>query len=458
MDEYARVVDVEFSGLSSGTGDLTAGQRYIWDIIEALVPHDEHLNIPLAVDVAGDTSLAEVLAVLRQAVERFDTLHTVFPRHADGEPYQRVDGSGVVPVTLHDVTECADVDAETQRFISYLGRRRYDTTQPGLLRAGVLTVRSQPRRLVLSMSHMLVDSPGARALGRWFRRRLGGDGQDRQWEPEREWQPMDQLAFEQSPDGRQTLAEALAYWSAQLASAPVERTPPSAGAASSPRYWHGALDAPAATVAAARLARHWTGALSSNSVLLAAAGLLHGHVSGGSDCLLVMRVSNRTPGPTHNAVGHYSQAAPVRFDLTTGTFSDLTREVQRTARTAHQNGRYQPRELTALLVELGRARRSPVDVLNTFNCLREPMRGPDVDPAGQPRPAPSHVTWLDKREVESIKTFLYAHPGDQISLFADTAYLAPDRIEAYLRSIERVLVAADDGQDSMPALRGLIDV
>lgn len=448
-------VDIGFSALSSGEGDLTSGQRYIWDIMEALAPHDEHLNIAFPIEIGPGISLAQVLTVVQHTIERYDTLRTFFPRRADGTLYQRLDASGRAPVTLRDVSNEGDVDDETAELMTDLAGRRFDLTRAGLLRCGVVSRRAQPSRLVLCLSHMLTDAIGAWMLSRRLRGQLLPDVSGLSPETDRPWQPLDQLAVEQSDAGRLVAQQSLGYWREHLAVAPLDHGPPSADAASSPRYWHGALTSSALTLASGRLADRWK--VSSNSVLLAAAGVLLGHVSGEDAPMLIMRVSNRMPGPTQHAIGHYLQAVPIGFNLTVHSVGLLVRAVHRTAITAYRYGRYQPSELTALLAELRQTRGAPVDIFNTVNCIRQPARhqGRSADAAANI--SESSFNWLEKREVEAIKTFLYIYPGNEVSLFADTATIPPSGIEESLRGLERMLVAADNGEDSLPAIRRLID-
>src|SRR5215469_1885693 len=94
---------VPFAGPSSGTGELTWGQRGIWGAIQAGGgPH----NMGGVVLLPPGTTVDDIVAALRYVIGRHQALRTRYRPDPDGGlPQQVLSETGELPVTFVDVAD-----------------------------------------------------------------------------------------------------------------------------------------------------------------------------------------------------------------------------------------------------------------------------------------------------------------------------------------------------------------
>ncbi|NUR24554.1 MAG: hypothetical protein HOV83_01650, partial [Catenulispora sp.] len=156
-------LSLEFAGLDGGAEDLTWGQRFVWDILQALAPANHYINVRLRVHLPTDATDERVLEALRTLVREYEILRTRFTVGVDGEPHQRCDPAGELPVDVCR-TEPGGVrklaDAEEER----LWREPFQHDFEWPLRVSVIAADGRPRQVVFVFSHLAVDAWGCGVL------------------------------------------------------------------------------------------------------------------------------------------------------------------------------------------------------------------------------------------------------------------------------------------------------
>ena len=314
------------------------------------------------------------------------------------------------------------------------------------VRAGLVVVSGLVRHILLVVSHVAADGYAMAILGRDLRRLLAGRGPSR---PDR-LRPVD-LAARERADSRRT-ERAIAYWreayeripSEQLALAPLPPDGPTPA-----RYHEVMLTSPAILAAASRLARQR--GVTTSAVLLTATAVTLGSYTGSSTCGLITIVNNRHQAGNDEVVAPISQLGlvvlevPTRVPADPAGLADLLPATWQAALTAYRFAYYDPNQKDRALRESGRGGEVDVDPYCCFNDVRGnevEATLSDVDPAGL-----LDRSTVQRRDWEecSWRFLLAVRPaadGICLSLTADTWCLSPDRIEAFLRGVERYVVAA----------------
>jgi hypothetical protein len=202
--------------------------------------------------------------------------------------------------------------------------------------------------------------------------------------------------------------------------------------------------------AASRLARQH--GVTTSTVLLAATAAMIGVYTGQPTCGLVTIVNNRHQAGNDVVVAPISQLGLVVLDVPTRVpadpagLADLLPATWQAALTAYRFAYYDPNQKDRALRESGRGGEVDVDPYCCFNDLR----GNDVEDVPSDVDDPAGLldrSMVQRRDwAECSWLFLLAvrpaADGVCLALTADTWYLAPDRIEAFLRDLERYVVTA----------------
>jgi hypothetical protein len=435
-DRRADIPFEAWGGAGPQYGRLTCGQRFIWDIIADLAPNDEHLNSELLLDVPGGTELEVVLRSVRALVERHASLRTLYTVDEEGEPVQQAHARGTIPVAVIDTEEDAERVAEETARASAGERFCLDTELP--VRFSVVTQEGAPRVLVLVLSHIVVDIWGLRLLVEQTGRLLEGQHPDDVL-PADPWQPLDQLAYEESPAGRRKLERAHRFLRESLAYVPAGPFPDSARVRPQPnRYWMGELLSQAPDKGARLLARHL--GVSASSVLIAVAAITLHRLCGVTEFGFSLRTLNRYDARTQTAVGHYSQELPLVLRRLDRELPDMAGEVQRSAVSMLRCPYYWPPEMRRIREEAVPPARSNA----TINYIGKPGGGSaeaeDIPAAELLSDAGNaRFRWLFEHSEEKIQFLLSSHPRS-LSCLVDTAFLPPELAERYLRTVQDSLV------------------
>ncbi|MCP2277286.1 non-ribosomal peptide synthetase [Nocardia amikacinitolerans] len=141
---------------------LSAAQRRMW-FLNRYDPASPAQNVPLALEVEGELDVGVVQAALMDVIARHETLRTVYPVNAEGEPYQDVRGvaEAFVPVRV------SDVDADSvPRMVATASARGFDLTTELSLRVELFRIEPQRTVLVVLMHHIACDGSSLAPLAR----------------------------------------------------------------------------------------------------------------------------------------------------------------------------------------------------------------------------------------------------------------------------------------------------
>ncbi|MEV6273667.1 amino acid adenylation domain-containing protein [Nocardia sp. NPDC051832] len=141
---------------------LSAAQRRMW-FLNRYDPGSPAHNVPIVLELRGELDPAVLRSALMDVVARHETLRTVYPVDALGEPYQDVRplAEAIVPVHVSDVDP-----ADQQTVIARLTAPGFDLTTDLPMRVHLL--RAGPRRaiLVVVMHHISSDGWSLAPLSR----------------------------------------------------------------------------------------------------------------------------------------------------------------------------------------------------------------------------------------------------------------------------------------------------
>ena len=410
-----------FSGLPGRSGELTWGQRWIWDIMGELAPHESRINNRAVVPLPAGTTLSEVLTGLGVLVRDHESLRTRYFEEPDGELRQVVESSGEIPV---------EIDSDSpQELQARLLTRPFRLGHDFPLRPGVVVAQGVATHLVLVIWHLSTDGWSTTRLKRLAVQAVLGE------EQEPAPQPLD---HDQSARGER----ALRYWRAQLEKAPRTMFPDPPVTPREPRFWNAVLRSPALARDTRALAERLQSTVA--GVLLAATALLLGARSQQDAAAVRLVVGNRADPEIRRMVGCVVQDGVAVLDLSENSFAALVKRAWLTSMSAYKNGQYDPRLVRELIDDIG------VDLSCAFNFhdWDEPVS--DVTPEG-----PSEFNWSEKLEWNNVKFYLHVvAESDAVSLelHTDTAHLPPDQTELFLRGVERLVAAAATGEDDTAAL------
>jgi hypothetical protein len=437
-------VEVGFAGSRGGSCPLSWGQAAIWGAIRRLAPNDAALNMGwiTAIEQEGisrDTPLSRVEDALRQVVVRHESLRTLFPLDAQGEPYQLLCQIGTVPIEVADAGEAqAAQEAAAMRERMLSAAFAYGTELP--LRVGVVQVNGFVTHAVFVVSHLATDRGGLNALVRDVVDGLGGKPL-----PElTALQPYDQARHQCSQAGRRQSERALRYWERQLLGVPMSRFP-SVGEASKPRYWNGILRSPAMDKAVSLIAARQR--VSSAAVLLAAAAFGLTRFTGADTAVLQIIVGNRFRSGLAESVCPSAQDGICVVPVGESTFEQVVQRSAKASMSTYLNSQYDPAALENMLAKVAAVRGGEVDLSCSFNDRRFDAQTPPgaVATGDEVRAALPATTfhWDPPLEKYGARYFLHidgVSGAIQLCLFADTTVMAPKAIEDYLRDLESVTV------------------
>ncbi|WP_169814450.1 non-ribosomal peptide synthetase [Nocardia pseudovaccinii] len=132
---------------------LSAAQRRMW-FLNRYDPASPAHNVPIVVEVRGDLDPELLRAAVPDLVARHESLRTVYPVDAAGDPYQEVlpAAEAVVPVVVSDIG--AESAAE---FAMRAGGHGFDLTRELPLRVWLLRLEPERWVLIVVMHHIAAD-------------------------------------------------------------------------------------------------------------------------------------------------------------------------------------------------------------------------------------------------------------------------------------------------------------
>ncbi len=440
---------VDFSGSRGGVCPLSWGQVAIWRAIQRMVPDDAVLNMSWVTDLEGEgisvgTPLSRITGTVRTVVERHESLRTRVRAGADGAPQQVLAAAGTIEVQVVDAT-AATAAAEAKALQARLTGPAYDYPHEWPLRVGAVRVGDVVTHALFGICHLVTDRGGLTALVRDVVLCLRGEplaaSQDRQ--------PYDQALHQQSTAGQRQSAKALRYWARHLETVPLQRFPEACERPEGePPFWAATLGSPAGDLAVTSLAGREQ--VSTSAVILAAAAVQLARQTGAREAVLQVIVSNRFRPGLADAVGPASQDGLCVIEVGDAELAVVAGRAMQASLQAYLHAQYDPAGLDDLLAAVGAARGGEVDLSASFNDRRFDAQTPvaageAVTAAAIEALLPATTLRWERVEHYGARYFLHVNavPGSlDLTLFADSSVLPAAAVEAHLRGIEALLVAA----------------
>jgi hypothetical protein len=454
---------VRFAGERGGEGPVTVGQESTLAWISNPAFYTRMIEWPLS--LPAGTTFADITVALEILMARHESLRTSYPAPAaqavpaGREPAQRVARSGELMV---DVYEAGEEPADEWVLIMELTRRlrsrEFDTAADLPLRVAVASWRGVPTAAVVVYSHMAVDFASMALIDRQFMSLLS-DSASRKAGPLGH-QPLDQAADERSVRSRGRLDAALRAWEAHLRDMPqCLYAVPSADPGRSGGLVSGWLWSRAAALALPHIAAR-TGA-SRQLVVFAALCVVMAWRTGHEACVMPVASSNRYQRHLREYVGTLAQDCIVSVDVSDRSLDAVVRHTAAAVLRGNRNG----------LVEIPRLQRVVRRVENdrgfsyarycVFNDLSTYLgdagageAGPDPAAAGRALPE-SRFARLPSPSIEELLLCQLQQVDGEMLLGVmtrDANRVSPAEIEALLRGVESLLVAAAPGDADLSRL------
>jgi hypothetical protein len=425
---------VRFEGEGAGVGELTWGQRELWQTMQ-----EQHTWLPIGgvLRLPPGTTMDGAAADLRFVMSRYQSMRTRLRFDPDG-PRQVVSGSGEIELEVVDAADGAD-PAEVARDVWVRNwNKDYDFASEWPIRMAVIRHRGVLSRRVWMMCHLVTDGTGGRVILQELTDR-GNSGS------EAALTPLEQARWQSSPAGQRQCASALRHWEKVLRGAPARRFPPPADRPS-PRYWQARLDSPAMLLAVRAISAR-TG-VESPSVLLALFAVALARTTGINPVVTQLAVSNRFRPGLARTVSPIVQNGLCVIDVADTTVDEVVTVARRRAIAAYKHAYYDPYRRDELIARIGRERGEVVDLDCFFNDRRLKPRdetGPPATPEQIRAAVPdSRFKWTHKQDevgFDGLNINIEDVPDTmQITMPADTHRVSPADMEACLRGIEEVAV------------------
>ncbi|MET7463674.1 condensation domain-containing protein [Nonomuraea sp. NPDC005501] len=406
---------------------LTWGQHDIWRAVVAARPEEHYLNIGrIFAAPKRPVTVERAVKALDGLVARHEALRTRLIGPPD-RPRQRI---SAVAQPYVEVT-----DEPAQAVCDRLSAEPFDYWEEWPLRVAFVVAGDHVRHVVLVLCHLAADGHAAELLVKDFRLLLLRDALP----PVRSATPREIAEWQHSAEGRRTSDEALAFWLSEYRRMdPVNLS----DVPRSPRFREATMTSEAIAAAAQAVAARER--VSSSTVLLTAAVRLAGRLTGQRFCGMRVIVNNRFAADRRDVVSTISQEGLVLLDLRTSPFGQLVRQGWRVALRAYRQAQFDPYAMEEAVSGVGPAIRS-------FGCFNDQRLVQHDGAAGLDERAVrasmerTELAWTDAmdRNICDFRLHLGGEPGRmEVSLYADTALLAPPGIERFLLDLESMLVEA----------------
>jgi hypothetical protein len=452
-------IRVGFHGEGAGTGELTWGQMTIW---RATLRNNRSMNLAWSMPPPEGASLEELAGMLRFMVSRHPALRTrlryVNGPSGDRRPQQVIAGSGEVPLHIVDLGDGDDLAAAAEEMRSRYELTWFDYENEFPVRMGVIRQSGVPVQVVVCYSHMLVDGGGLDVLDQDLERLDRATGEAAV--PAGGLSPLELARWQDSATGRRQSERGIQYWTAQLGRLPAWRLE-EPDSRPEPRFPELMACSPAMELGMRTVAAR-TGA-DATSVLLAAYSVAVARVFGRDPSVALLAVGNRFRPPLASMVSMVGQTGICVVDVGEATFDEVVARAQKATRAAAYYAYYDPVACDRLLDETAARRGQPLDLYWWINDLRG-MAGPARGDGGVPteteltRALPrTRLYWNRETPVSHGTLFIFADsrpqrlgwrgpaeklPAVYLKVWADAWHFALDQIEALVREVEAVVVAA----------------
>jgi hypothetical protein len=434
---------VAFSADDDGGADeLSWGQHSIW---QSMTAAGSSLPVGAAVAVPPGVTVAGSAMVLRFVMNRHQSLRTHVVVGADGVPIQHVATSGEVPMEVVDAG-AADPAVVAKDILDRYYAVPFDYVDEWPIRMAAVCVGEQVTHVVTVYCHIALDVHGVDALVTDLASMDPATGEPTG--PVTALPPIAQVRAQRLPAARRHSDAAIRYAERLLRDVPARRYNESSDPRR-PRWQQVGFDSPASYLAgravAARNRVHTT------PVLLAAFAVAISEVTRIHPAVAQLVVNNRFRPGLALAVGPISQACLGVIAVEDSTFDEVVSRAWQASTRAGKHSYYDPKAMEEMLARVSGERGEEIDTDCYFNDRRRAHLNTPV----QDRPPTSEelaaavaagtLRWEEPLELYDHTVFF--HINDVPDTFdylmcADTHRLSPAEMEAMVRRMESVLVAA----------------
>jgi hypothetical protein len=434
---------VPFEGDGAGEGELTFGQRDLW---QSIVKSGTSTVTFLAEAELG-TTVNAVADTLRFMMGRHQSLRTRLVLRESGLPRQRVSETGTIPLLVvaaeaGDAAEVAEAISAHWKTVPF----EYESEWPVRMAAIVVGSGSYTvTHVVTVFLHTAIDGFGLAALLTDISARDSATGAPAG--PVTALTPLAQAAFEASPAGRRQNAQSLRYLERVLRGAPTRLFggPRHGGKCrfAMLRYRSRAMHLAVQAIATRER-------LHESPTLLASFLVGVGRVVGVNPLLTMMVVSNRFRPEYADSVSALSKLVPVVLDVADISVGETVARASAEALNAYRNAYYDAYEQDEVVDRVEGERGERFDLSCHYNDRRRRPRAR----AGLAAPAAveirgaladTELSWKQHAHFPKIKLHLCVEdpPGAiDLVLSADQRYFSRTDMETLARAIEEVAVQA----------------
>jgi hypothetical protein len=452
-------IRVGFHGEGAGAGEMTWGQLGIW---RATQRNNRSMNLAWPIPPPEGGSVAEVEGMLRFMVSRHPALRTRL-RFAGGPSGDRrleqvIAGSGEVPLHIVDIGDDDDAAAAAEELRSRYELTWFDYENEFPVRMGVIRQSGMVVQLVLCYSHVMVDGGGLVVLAQDLKHLDGATGEATA--PAEGLSPLELARKQNSPAGQRYSERAIQHWEAQLGRLAAWQ-PEGPACRPEPRFPELMASSPAMELGMRAVAAR-TGA-DATAVLLAAYSAAVARVFGRDPSVALLPVSNRFRSGFASMVSQVAQHGICVVDVADATFDEVVARAQKATKSASFYAYYDPVACDRLLEQAAARRGQPLDLYWWINDLRGVAR-----PAGGDSDMPTEADlmqvlprtklyWNHQTPVSHGTFYLFVdsqpqrvrwqEPAEELptvymKVWADTQHFALDQVEALVREMETVVIAA----------------
>ncbi|MEU0572108.1 condensation domain-containing protein [Nonomuraea sp. NPDC005983] len=414
-----------------GDAPLTWGQQDIWRAVVAAEPQERYLNIGRVFAAPKrPVTVERAVQALDRLVARHESLRTRLAGPPDA-PRQRVADVARIEV---EVVESEPVQLVCDR----LAAEPFAYWDEWPLRVAFVVAGGYVRHIALVLCHLAADGHAADLIVKDFRLLLLRDALP----PVQSDTPRQLAEWQHSAEGRRVSSDAIGFWLGEYAR--IDPVPDPSLPPERPRFREATMCSTA--LAAATQAVAARNRVSSSTVLLAAAIRLAGGLTGQRTCGMRVIVNNRFAAGRRDVVSTISQEGLVVLDLgdaSTG-FDEVVRRCWGVAMRAYRQAQFDPYAMEEAVTAVGPGIRS-------FGCFNDQRLVQGDGPSGADehdvRAAmdKTELAWTDAmdRNICDFRLHIGGEPGRMdVSLYADTALLAPPGVERYLMDLESLVVEA----------------
>lgn len=433
-------IPVTFTGTGAGEGPLTWGQLQIWQTMR-----DTGTSQTMGgVVPAGGKTVEDLAAELRFFMSRYASMRTRLRFATDGTPWQVTAGSGEATLEVVDVPDDGEPDAVAQELAEHWEQKTFDYVNEWPIRMGAVRHRGAVTHVVVILCHLAADGAGVAVMTDELSRRDPVTGEIDA--PAPGTTPLELAWQQRTPEGQRQSDQALRYWERVLRDVAARRFP-GPGEPREPRYWQVDFASRAMYHAARAIAARTTGDVS--PVLLAAFAVALARATGTNPVVTQAIISNRFRRGLSELVSPVNENGLYVIDVDDATFDEVVERARRASMNGSKYAYYDPERLDALIAHLGRERGEPIDLGCVFNDRR---MGAGRDTDGAPTTEEVHAALAETTLVwerplpgfdEKLMININDTPGVVDMLVeVDTLHVSPATLDALLRDMEAVTVAA----------------